>query len=98
VLRRREIQAALEDAVKYSGFTLVYQPIVALPSGEIAGFESLVRWPHPDWGMMLPGQFISLAEETGLIVPLGAWVLRRALQDMAALRRARPVWPETGAP
>jgi diguanylate cyclase (GGDEF)-like protein/PAS domain S-box-containing protein len=93
MLRRREIQAALEDAVKCSGFTLVYQPIVALSSGEIAGFESLVRWPHPRWGMMLPGQFISLAEETGLIVPLGAWVLRQALSDMVRWRRELPPRP-----
>jgi diguanylate cyclase (GGDEF)-like protein/PAS domain S-box-containing protein len=90
MLRRREIQAALEDAVKSSAFTLVYQPIVTLSSGEIAGFESLIRWPHPRWGMMLPGQFISLAEETGLIVPLGAWVLRQALADMVRWRRDLP--------
>jgi diguanylate cyclase (GGDEF)-like protein/PAS domain S-box-containing protein len=90
MLRRREIQAALEDAVKSSAFTLVYQPIVTLSSGEIAGFESLIRWPHPRWGMMLPGQFISLAEETGLIVPLGAWVLRQALSDMVRWRRDLP--------
>jgi diguanylate cyclase (GGDEF)-like protein/PAS domain S-box-containing protein len=90
MLRRREIQAALEDAVKGSAFTLVYQPIVGLSSGEIAGFESLIRWPHPRWGMMLPGQFISLAEETGLIVPLGAWVLRQALSDMVRWRRELP--------
>src|SRR6185437_2837988 len=93
MLRRREIQAALEDAVKTSGFTLVYQPIVALGSGEISGFESLIRWPHPRWGMMLPGQFISLAEETGLIVPLGAWVLRQALADMVRWRRELPSRP-----
>jgi len=90
MLRRREIQAALEDAVQRSAFTLAYQPIVALDSGEIAGFESLLRWPHPRWGMMLPGQFISLAEETGLIVPLGSWVLRQALRDMAAWRHELP--------
>jgi len=90
MLRRREIQAALEDAVQTSAFTLVYQPIVALGSGEITGFESLLRWPHPRWGMMLPGQFISLAEETGLIVPLGTWVLRQALRDMARWRRELP--------
>jgi diguanylate cyclase (GGDEF)-like protein/PAS domain S-box-containing protein len=86
MLRRREIQAALEDAVQSSAFTLVYQPIVGLTSGEIAGFESLVRWPHSRWGMMLPGQFIDLAEETGLIVPLGAWVLRQALADVMRWR------------
>jgi diguanylate cyclase (GGDEF)-like protein/PAS domain S-box-containing protein len=100
MLRRREIQVALEDAVKSSGFTLAYQPIVALSSGEISGFESLIRWPHPRWGMMLPGQFISLAEETGLIVPLGAWVLRQALADMVRWRRdlPPPATLETGAP
>jgi diguanylate cyclase (GGDEF)-like protein/PAS domain S-box-containing protein len=98
MLRRREIQSALEDAVKSSSFTLVYQPIVSLESGEIAGFESLIRWPHPRWGMMLPGQFISLAEETGLIVPLGSWVLRQALADMVQWRRelrpSEPLEPE----
>jgi diguanylate cyclase (GGDEF)-like protein/PAS domain S-box-containing protein len=100
MLMRREIQAALGDAVKSSAFTLVYQPIVTLGSGEIDGFESLIRWPHPRWGMMLPGQFISLAEETGLIVPLGAWVLRQALSDMVRWRRELPppAAPEPGAP
>ncbi|HVT68273.1 MAG TPA: EAL domain-containing protein [Trebonia sp.] len=88
MLKRREIQAALEDAVKSSSFTLAYQPIVSLSSGEIAGFEALVRWPDSRWGTMLPGQFITLAEETGLIVPLGAWVLRQALGDMVRWRRA----------
>ena len=90
MLRRREIQAALEDAVKSSAFTLVYQPIVSLDSGQITGFEALVRWPHERWGMMLPGQFISVAEETGLIVPLGAWVLRQALDDLVRWRRGLP--------
>jgi len=90
MLRRREIQAALEDAVRNSDFTLLYQPVVALESGAITGFESLLRWRHPRWGTLLPGQFISLAEETGLIVPLGAWVLRQALSDMVAWRQGLP--------
>jgi diguanylate cyclase (GGDEF)-like protein/PAS domain S-box-containing protein len=90
LLRRREIEAALEDAVQNSEFTLVYQPIVVLASGEIAGFEALIRWPHPSLGMMLPGQFIELAEETGLIVPLGAWVLRQAVGDMVRWRQGLP--------
>ena len=82
MVRRREVQAALEDALKNSAFTLAYQPIVALTDGEIAGFEALVRWRHPQWGMMQPGQFIELAEETGHIVPLGSWVLGQAAADI----------------
>jgi diguanylate cyclase (GGDEF)-like protein/PAS domain S-box-containing protein len=84
--RRREIQAALEDALKLEQFTLAYQPIVSLASGRIVGFESLLRWPHPEWGMMLPGEFIPIAEETGLIAPLGTWVLRQALSEMVRWR------------
>jgi diguanylate cyclase (GGDEF)-like protein len=86
LIRRRELQAALEEAVGRSAFTLSYQPIVALTSGELAGFEALVRWPHPQWGMMQPDQFIALAEETGQIVPLGSWVLGRAAADLARWR------------
>ena len=70
-----------------SAFKLVYQPIVALDTGELAGFEALIRWPHPQWGMMQPGQFIALAEETGQILALGAWVLGRATADLARWRR-----------
>ena len=90
MVRRREVQAALEDAVKNSAFTLAYQPIVALTDGEIAGFEALVRWRHPEWGMMQPGQFIELAEETGHIVPLGFWVLGRAAADIVQWVRQVP--------
>jgi diguanylate cyclase (GGDEF)-like protein/PAS domain S-box-containing protein len=92
MVRRREVQAALEDAVKNSEFSLVYQPIVDLTSGQVAGFESLVRWRHAEWGMMQPDQFIELAEETGHIVPLGSWVLGQAAADVAqwARRMARP--------
>jgi diguanylate cyclase (GGDEF)-like protein/PAS domain S-box-containing protein len=86
MVRRREVQAALEEAVHNSAFTLVYQPIVTLTNGEIAGFEALVRWPHPRWGMIMPSQFISLAEETGQIVPIGAWVLQQAAEDMVRWR------------
>ena len=87
LIRRRELQAALEEAVARSAFTLVYQPIVMLATGELAGFEALVRWPHPQWGMMQPDQFISLAEETGQIIPLGSWVLARAVADIVRWRR-----------
>jgi diguanylate cyclase (GGDEF)-like protein/PAS domain S-box-containing protein len=87
LIRRRELQAALEEAVATSAFTLAYQPIVMLTTGELAGFEALIRWPHPQWGMLQPDQFISLAEETGQIVPLGSWVLARAAADIARWRR-----------
>ena len=72
----------------HSAFTLAYQPIVELTTGELAGFEALVRWPHPQWGMLQPNQFIALAEETGQIVPLGSWVLGRAAADTARWRQA----------
>ena len=83
MMRRRDLQAALDSAVAESAFTLVYQPIVELSTGMVAGFEALLRWPHADWGMVQPDQFIALAEETGHIVPLGAWVLRQATGDLA---------------
>jgi diguanylate cyclase (GGDEF)-like protein/PAS domain S-box-containing protein len=90
LIRRRELQAALEEAVSSSAFTLAYQPIVNLTSGEVLGFEALVRWPHPKWGMLQPDQFITLAEETGYIVPLGSWVLERAPADLARWQRQVP--------
>jgi diguanylate cyclase (GGDEF)-like protein/PAS domain S-box-containing protein len=88
LLRRRELQEALEEAVDTSAFTLAYQPIVDLGSRQLAGFEALVRWPHPKWGMMQPDQFITLAEETGQIIALGAWVLGRATADLARWRQS----------
>ncbi|HEX3712306.1 MAG TPA: bifunctional diguanylate cyclase/phosphodiesterase [Trebonia sp.] len=93
LIRRREIQEALEEAVNRSAFSLVYQPIVALDTGELAGFEALIRWPHPQWGMMHPGQFITLAEETGQIIAIGAWVLRRATADIMRCRQAAETPP-----
>ena len=101
LMRRREIQEALEEALATSAFSLAYQPIVALATGELSGFEALIRWPHPEWGMMHPGQFITLAEETGQIIAIGAWVLRRATADIVRLRRAAAssrARPSPGAP
>jgi diguanylate cyclase (GGDEF)-like protein/PAS domain S-box-containing protein len=90
MIRRRELQAALEDAVADSAFALAYQPIVELGAGELAGFEALIRWPHPQWGMMQPDQFIDLAEETGQIIPLGSWVLAQAVTDAGRWRKDAP--------
>jgi diguanylate cyclase (GGDEF)-like protein/PAS domain S-box-containing protein len=88
--RQRELKAAIEDAVAGSAFTLTYQPIVVLATNEIVGFEALVRWPHPRWGMIHPDQFITLAEETGHIVELGTWVLRQAVSDLVTWQRELP--------
>jgi diguanylate cyclase (GGDEF)-like protein/PAS domain S-box-containing protein len=87
MVKRRELQAAIADAVVNSAFTLAFQPIVELATGEIVGFEALVRWPHPRWGMIQPDQFITLAEETGHIVPLGSWVLGQAAADTVRWQR-----------
>jgi diguanylate cyclase (GGDEF)-like protein/PAS domain S-box-containing protein len=83
VLRRLELRAALDQAVADGAFTLRYQPIVDLATGSPAGFEALVRWNHPVRGLVEPRDFIELAEETGLIVPIGGWVLEHAMAQAA---------------
>jgi diguanylate cyclase (GGDEF)-like protein/PAS domain S-box-containing protein len=85
--KRREMQQALEDALARSAFTLAYQPIVALATGAIHGFEALLRWPQPVEGTTVPpAELVELAEETGLIMPLGWWILKHAISDLARLR------------
>jgi diguanylate cyclase (GGDEF)-like protein len=78
---RLELEADLRRGLDLDQFTVVYQPIVELASGRIAGAEALVRWRHPRLGLIPPAQFISIAEDTGLILPLGRTVLRRACQQ-----------------
>jgi diguanylate cyclase (GGDEF)-like protein len=84
---RRKIEIDLRDAIQNDVLRPYYQPLIDLKSGRITGFEALVRWPHPDRGMVSPAEFIPVAEETGLINALGGLILRRACMDAAN-------WPE----
>jgi diguanylate cyclase (GGDEF)-like protein/PAS domain S-box-containing protein len=87
ITARREIESDLRDALARDEFELLYQPIVDIRDNEIVSLEALLRWHHPRRGTVLPAEFISAAEESGLIVPIGEWVIRQACSDAAK-------WPE----
>jgi diguanylate cyclase (GGDEF)-like protein/PAS domain S-box-containing protein len=84
---RTALRLSLQQAIDDAQFEMHYQPIVDLASGAIVGAEALVRWPHPELGMVRPDMFIPIAESTRLIVPLGAWITRTVMQQAQAWRR-----------
>jgi diguanylate cyclase (GGDEF)-like protein/PAS domain S-box-containing protein len=92
-LRRLELKADLQRALEHGEFVLHYQPVIELESGRVSGVEALVRWNHPRRGIVPPLEFIPLAEETGLIVPIGRWVLGEAARYAVRLQHRYPMDP-----
>ena len=86
--QRKMLEADLRRALDAESFELHYQPMIDLASGEVCGFEALIRWNHPERGLVGPLDFIAVAEEIGLIIPIGKWVLREACKQAA-------LWPHS---
>jgi diguanylate cyclase (GGDEF)-like protein/PAS domain S-box-containing protein len=89
-MRRLEIERDLRQAIDRDELALYYQPVVNLRSGELDGLEALVRWRHPDRGMLDPGEFVSIAEDSGMIESIGRWVQERACRQAMTWQQLRP--------
>ncbi len=90
-VERQSVEGSLRSALERNEFLLYYQPKVNLNTGEITGIEALIRWEHPDRGLVLPAQFVPIAEDCGLILEIGRWVLREACRQARA-------WQDAGLP
>ena len=89
-VERLDVERGLRRALGHGELRAHYQPIIDLTDGRVAGFEALVRWQHPERGLLAPGAFIAVAEQTGLVMPLGAWVLEESCRTMARWQEERP--------
>ncbi len=89
-VNRLKLEAELRTAIDRSQFQLCYQPIMNLRTRQVAGFEALIRWHHPERGVLPPGKFIEVAESVGLIVPLGKWVMQEACQQLQSWQARYP--------
>ncbi len=81
-LKTIKLECNLRFALKHDELKLYYQPIISLKNGTLAGFEALIRWEHPKQGFISPADFIPIAEDTGLIIPIGNWILQKACQQL----------------
>ena len=90
-VKRLTLESQLRKAIDRKQFEIWYQPVVEVGSGRVASAEALIRWRHPEWGVVLPTEFIPVCEETGLIVPLGSWILRTVCAQNQA-------WQKQGLP
>ena len=90
-VQRQSVEASLRRALERQEFVLYYQPKINLQNGAIVGVEALIRWQHPELGLLLPAEFVSIAEDCGLILPVGRWVLREACRQARA-------WQQAGLP
>ncbi|MCC7371616.1 MAG: EAL domain-containing protein [Chloroflexi bacterium] len=91
---RLELEADLYRAVDRNELLVMYQPTIDIDSGQVIGAEALVRWQHPERGMIHPVEFITIAEETGLILPIGHWVLRQACRDVLTWKKLDPAYAD----
>jgi diguanylate cyclase (GGDEF)-like protein/PAS domain S-box-containing protein len=89
-IARLELETDLSQAIGNGELQLLFQPVIALDTGKITGFEALLRWDHPAQGILLPKDFIAIAEDTGLIISIGAWVLRKACRQLQQWLQSYP--------
>jgi diguanylate cyclase (GGDEF)-like protein/PAS domain S-box-containing protein len=85
-----QLESDLQQALQRNELRVYYQPIFSIKTGDLVGFETLIRWQHPQRGFVLPDEFVAIAEDSGLIVPIGAWILREACHQLKTWHRAYP--------